>query len=478
MKTFDVLIVGGGIIGTNLFSLLARNGVKVALLEKEDDICGLVSRANSGVIHAGYDPRPNTLMAKFNVEGTKMYPQMCKRLGVDFVSCGSLVVAKKEDKKKLEELLNRGKQNKVPDLEILGKKDLQKLEKNLADNIEFGLFAKTAGIVSPYEICVALAEEGVLNGGKVFLNFEVKLIEKQENGKFVLSNGKEEIAAKFVVNCAGQHAAKINDLAGAKHFKMNFVKGEYILLDKAEKGFVNRPVFPLPTEKGKGILANITTHGNILLGPTAFPCKLGDTSVTLEGINKIKQDVLASVKQPNFRKTIKLFAGVRVKSGSDFNISRDEKQKNFYYAVGVCSPGLSAAPAIAQHFLHLLKEDGLKTKKIIVKKRKPYTNTEKLSEKELDKLIKKNPNYGKVVCRCENISQGEILEALNSPLPAKNIDAIKRRLRPTMGRCQGSFCRPKLVKILSDFYKTKEEDVTLNGKGSEIVVGNIKGGIQ
>lgn len=478
MKKFEVIVIGGGIIGTSVFSLLARNGVNVVLLEKEDDVNGFASKANSGIVHAGYDPAPNSLMAKFNVKGAKMYSAMCKRLGVDFNACGSLVVAKKQDKNRLEMLLKRGEQNGVLGLEILGKSKLKKLEPNLAEDIEWGLFAKTAGVVNSYELCVALSEEGILNGGKVFLNFEVKKITRQNN-LFVLSDGKREIVSKFVINCAGQNCAEINRMAKAKKFDLNFVKGEYILLDKSEKGFVNRPIFPLPTEKGKGILANITTHGNILLGPTATVCEKEDTSVTLNGINQIKTEVKNSVKTPNFRKTIKLFAGVRVKAGSDFVVERDEKQKNFYYAVGICSPGLSSAPAIAEHFLKLLKQDGLKTKKIEVKKRTPYTNVEKLSQAKLNALIKKNPAYGKIVCRCEHISEGEILEALNSQLPAKNIDALKRRIRPTMGRCQGSFCLPKLIKILAKHYHINEEDVTLKGKGSEIIVSNIKqGGIK
>lgn len=476
MKAFDVLIVGGGIVGTNLFSLLSRNGVKVCLLEKKDDVCEFASKANSGIVHAGYDPKPNTLMAKFNVQGAKMYPALCKRVGIDFCPCGSLVVGKKEDKPKLEELLRRGTENGVKGLEILDKAKLKKLEPNLCDEIEFGLFAKTAGIVNSYELCIALAEEGILNGGKVMLNFDVQKIEKNQNGNFVLSDDSQSVEGKYVVNCAGQNSAKINRLAKAKHFEMNFVKGEYILLDKSEKGFVNRPIFPLPSEKGKGILANTTTHGNILLGPTATECEKEDTTVSQDGIGKIKSEVTNIVKKPNFKKTIKLFAGVRVKSGSDFHIDRDQKIKNFYYAVGICSPGLSSAPAISQHLFLLLKQDGLKTKKVQTKKRLPYTNTQKLSEAKLNALIKQNKAYGKIICKCENISEGEILEALNSPLPAKSIDALKRRVRPSMGRCQGSFCVPKLIKILAKHYHLKEEQITLKGPKSEMLVGDVTGG--
>lgn len=474
-NSFDLVIIGGGIVGSSLFSAAVLSGIKTVLLEAGSDVGEGASKANSGIVHAGYDPMPNTLMAKFNVEGSKMYESQAKRLGVPYVKCGTLVVTDESGKEKIEMLLSRGIKNGVEGLKILNREQLLCLEPNLSDNISVGLFAGTGAIICPYSTCIALVEEGMINGGTCMLNFEVDDI-KQENDLFTVRSGKQCVYGKYVVNCAGVNAAYINSLAGAKEFKLNFVKGEYLLLDKSQKGFVSRPIFPLPTKDGKGILANTTVHGNILFGPTATPCQKEDTSVSNDGINTIKEKVVLSVKKPNFKKTIKLFAGVRAKCGEDFVVEKDENIKNFYYTMGICSPGLSSAPAIAKYLLNLLKEDGIKTTKIVAKQRVPYVNMQELTKAEAKQMIKKNPLYGKIVCRCEHISEGEIIDALNSPLKPKTIDGIKRRVRPTMGRCQGSFCVPKLIKIIAKQNKIEEEEVTQKGEGSELLVSNIKEG--
>lgn len=474
-KQFDLVIIGGGIVGCSVFSQAVLKGVNAVLLEAENDVSAYATKANSGIVHSGYDPMPNTNMAKFNVLGNQMYQDMCNRLGVDFVQCGTLTVASESGRQNLEELLQRGKQNGVKGLRIVEKDELLKMEPNLADDISVGLLAETGGVVSPYSVCIALVEEGIVNGGTAITQFKVNSIKKEEDF-FTISDGNQTVQGKYVVNCAGPNANEINKLLGAKEYPTSFVKGEYILLDKSQKGFVNRPIFPLPTEKGKGILANITVHGNILFGPTAVECDKDDTSVELKGIENIKEKIVLSVKTPNFKKTIKLFAGVRVKSGTDFVVEKDDKNQNYYYAMGICSPGLTAAPAIAEHFLNLMVKDGLKTKQIQAKKRTPYVNMESLSKEQQKELIKSNPLYGKIICRCENISEQEIIDALNSPLKPTTIDAIKRRVRPTMGRCQGSFCVPKLIKIIAQQKRIKEEDVTLDGKNSELLVGDIKQG--
>ncbi len=472
---YDVIVIGGGIVGASVFNQAVLKGMKAVLLEAENDVSAYASKANSGIIHAGYDPQPNSNMAIFNRRGSEMYPEICKRLGVPFLNCGSLVVTTEENRGNLMALYERGKKNKIPDLEVLERDALLKLEPNLADSISCGLFAKTAGLISPYLVCIALCEEGVVNGGVVKTCFKVCDI-KREGNNFVVSNGKEEVKGKYVVNCAGPNVNDINKLVGAPTYDVRYVKGEYILLDKSQRGFVNRPIFPLPTKETKGILANATVHGNILFGPTATPCDKKDTTATEEGTREIKEKACNIVKNPNFRKTIKLFAGIRVKIGDDFVVGRVENVKNFYEAVGICSPGLSSAPAIAEHIVELLIEDGAETRKINFKKRKPYIDTSSMSKKELDELIKKDARYGKIICKCENISEGEIIDALNSPLKPTSVDAIKRRVRTTMGRCQGGFCLPSLALILAKHLKVKEEDITLDGEGGNIVVGDIKEG--
>lgn len=475
MESFDLVVIGGGIVGTATFSEAVRAGINACLLEEANDVSAYATKANSGIVHSGYDPIPGSLMAKFNREGNAMYKDMCSRLGVEYLECGTLTVASEEGRQKLLELKARGEENGIKGLRIIENDELKKMEPNLNPNMTVALFAPTGGVVSPYSVCIGLAEEGMINGGTVKLKFKVSSIKKQD-GYYVVGDGEREVKAKYVVNCAGPNASEVNKMVGAKTFDMHYVKGEYILLDKSTKGYISHPIFPLPTAISKGILANITVHGNIMFGPTAVECEKNDKSVTIDSIANIKTQVQSTMDSPNFKKTIKLFAGIRVKAGKDFEIGEDENNKNFFYAVGICSPGLTAAPAIAKYFVDALKQKGIKTKEIHFKKRTPYINTEHMTEKELNELIKKNPSYGKIVCRCEHISEGEIIDALNSPLKPVSIDALKRRVRPTMGRCQGSFCIPKLIRIMANERKLKKEKLLQNDDGSELIVGDIKKG--
>lgn len=467
MENFEVAIIGAGIVGASLFSELAQKGVSVVLLEKSSDVSNGSTKANSGIVHAGYDPIPGTLKAKFNIRGSQIFPSVCKRLNVPIKQCGTLVVSPESGRTAMEELLDRGIKNGVSGLRIIERDELHLMEPNLADCIDLGLFAPTGAVISPYLVCIAFCEEGVVNGGAVKTDFEVIAIAETDEG-FVVSSPTGSIGAKFVVNCAGVGANKINELAGAKTYPMQYVKGEYILLDKSQNGFVSRPIFPLPTKAGKGILATPTLHGNVMFGPTAIPCDPEDTTVDAEGIATIKEKVQLSVKEPNYKKTIKLFAGVRVVSGDDFVIDK-KPNSHYYYTVGICSPGLTAAPAIAEYLRDMLILDGAKTSPHEFVARKPYTNTAEMPKKQLRELIKSDPSFGKIVCRCEKITEGEVIEAIRSPLHPITVDGIKRRVRPTMGRCQGGFCLPKLIKIISDEANIPVEKVTLHGGDSRIL---------
>ena len=467
MDEFQVAIIGGGIVGACLFSELTRKGVSCVLLEAASDVSNGSTKANSGIVHAGYDPVPNTLKARFNIRGNQLYPAMCARLKIDILQCGTLVVTDEANREGLNVLYERGLANGVQGMRIIEREELHAMEPNLADNIDIGLYAPTGAVISPYLTCIALCEEGVVNGGKVLLNFKVDKIEKQGDNYQIFAQDKS-VSAKYIVNCAGVGANAINALVNAPQVPVKFVKGEYLLLDKSQNGFVNRPIFPLPTKAGKGILALPTLHGNIMLGPTAIPCEANDTTVDAEGIAQIKQKVELSVKKPNYKKVIKLFAGVRVISGDDFVVEH-LSDTHYFYTAGICSPGLTAAPAIAEYLVDEMIKDGLATTPHTFVPRKPYISTEKLSKKELKELIKQNPAYGKIVCRCERITEGEIIDALNSPLHPTDVDAIKRRVRPTMGRCQGGFCLPKVIKLIAKHYGIAEESVCLNGAGSEIV---------
>lgn len=479
VNNFEVAIIGGGIVGTALFSELCRKGVKCVLLEASEDVSNGSTKANSGIVHSGYDPTPGTLMAKFNLQGNLLYPDMCKRLGVKYLPCGTLTVSSEEGREKLQALLQRGKQNGVKGLRLVENKELHTMEPNLNKEMTIGLFAPTGGLVSPYNVCVALAEEGIVNGGTVYCYFDVNKI-KQDRDKYTIYAKDSfaplsHITAKYVVNCAGANAVDINSLLGLPAPQnVSYVKGEYIILDKCLEGYVRRPIFPLPTAMGKGIVANLTVHGNILLGPTATPCEKDDTSVSTESIAQIVDKVCMTINRPNFGKTIKLFAGIRDKVGSDFVIERDKTHPRYYYTLGICSPGLTSAPAIAIYICDMLIADGIKTKNITPKLRKPYPDLSCLSRKELNALIKSNPSYGKVICKCENVSEGEVIDILNSPLRPTSIDAIKRRVRPSMGRCQGSFCVPRLINLISNYCNIPKEQITLHGYGSEIVTGDLK----
>lgn len=470
----DVAVVGAGMVGAFIFNTLTLNGVRCVLIEKGEDVSLGATKANSGIIHAGYDCKPNTLKAKFNVQGNKMYESIAKRLGEQIVNCGSLVVGGKDSLSTLQDLLQRGKINGVKNLKILPRKKLIKLEPNLNKDVCYGLYAKDAKIISPYHFCISLCEEAIINGGNLLLNFDTNKIE-QKNNKFILHSATETVETKFLINACAEGVNFINSLLGEDPLNIKFTKGEYILLDQSEQGLVSRPIFPLPSEKGKGILACPTVHKNTFFGPTAIDVDSYDTSVNYTSLNPIKAQVSNMVDNINFKKIIKLYAGVRTKVDDDFYIKFSDKNPNLLTICGICSPGLTAAPAIAEYVLNCLKEKGLATTKIISMKRTPYTNITSLSKHELNALIKKDPTYGEIVCRCECISKGEILEVLKGPIKNLTTDGIKRRLRTTMGRCQGSFCYPKLLEIVADFYKTDASKINFKGSSS-LVTGNIKEG--
>jgi len=470
----EVAIIGAGIIGASIFDDLTINGIKCCLIEKGEDVSLGATKANSGIIHAGYDCEENTLKAKFNVRGNQLFNSLAKRIGEEISNCGSLVVGDENSLEKLKLLKKRGQRNRVKHLKILNRKQLLKLEPNLNEKIKFGLFAKSAKIISPYHFCISLVEEAIINGGVLKLNFSTTKIE-YKNNKFLISNGKETIKSRFLINACAQGVNEINNLLNENEVPIKFTKGEYILLDNSERNLVSRPIFPLPTEKGKGILVCPTIHKNIFLGPTAVDIDKYETSFNYSSLSTIKAHVVDNINNINFKKIIKLYAGVRVKTNDDFYIKFSEKNPNYLIISGICSPGLSSAPAIAEYVTSQLVEKGLIRKKIKLLKRKPYTNILNLSNHKLNKLIKKDSNYGEIVCRCENISKGEILEVLNGPIKDLTTDGVKRRLRTTMGRCQGSFCYPKLIKILATYYKKDESKIAYKGKSS-VVVGSVKEG--
>lgn len=468
-STFDYLVIGGGIVGANIFSLLARSGHNVVMVDKALDVATGASKANSGLVHAGFDAMSGTLKARLNVLGNAMYEKQAKRLGLPIKKTGAFVVG--NDKNELEKLYARGLRNGVKDLQILEKDELNARLPMLSSSIKYALFAKNAYIISPYMFTICLTEEGIVNGGKVILGFEPQKIIRKNN-VFEVYSADNLVKAKSIINCAGAGYNSIAKLLGSEEYEHEYRRGEYYVLDSTEKDLVPSTIFPLPTKTGKGVLITPTIDGNILVGPTS---ELSDTSTktTKEGLAFVSAKSKELVPSINLKKTIRIFAGIRSITGNDFIIEKSQKVPNVINIAGICSPGLSAAPAIASYVFNLLSLEERPLLKAI--KIKPYTYVAGLPVKKQNELIAINPRYGKIVCKCEGISEGEIIDALHRPLKVYSIDGIKRRTRTGMGRCQGGFCMSRVIELIAKENNISLFDVVKENKGSSVLVGNVKG---
>jgi len=478
MKNYDVVIIGGGVVGTAILKQLSGNKLKVILLEKSDDVAFGASRANSGIVHAGYDCVPNTLKARFNVEGCKMMPKLCEELDVPYKNTASLVVSDKDGLEGLNVLLDRAKKNGVR-AELIERPKILEIEPNVSDNIVYALYAPDAGIVSPYKLTIAQADYSILNGGEVALEKEVVAIQKEKDYYIIRTQDGDIYSAKIVINSAGAGCMQINAMLGEYCPKVEYRSGDYFVLDSTEGGNVHTVIFPLPTKAGKGILVAPTADGNVIYGPTSVPVDDGEnTAVTLEGLDAVKAGVAKTYKCPNFRKVIRVYSGVRTEVGNDFIIEASKQNVGYIKLLGICSPGLTSAPAIAKYVEELV--GGImplekKEKMIPLPKHKKFT---KLSKEELQELINNDNRWGRLICRCEKVTEAEIVGAIHSPLPATTVDAVKRRVRAGMGRCQGGFCSPRVIEILARELNIPITEVRKGGKGSEIAVCPIKTGIK
>ena len=479
MKTvYDVAVIGGGVIGGTILRELSKYKLSSVLLEKGSDVSLGQSRANSGIVHAGFDALPGTLKAKFNVLGNKMMKDYAEELGVKFKNNGSLVIGYNDkDLKILAGLLERGKRNGVDGLKIIDREKLVELEPNISDNAIGALWAKTGGIVCPYELTVASIGNAMDNGAQLMLNFKVEKIEKGDFGYQIYNGQQESVFAKVVINCAGLESGEIAKLIGDDSFKIAGRKGEYVLLDRESGDFVSHTIFTTPTEKGKGILMSNTVDGNIILGPTSVEVSSNDTQTTQDGLNSVITQARAMGKNPPLFNTITSFAGVRAYSDKhDFIIEESKVAKNFINVAGIESPGLTSAPAIAKYVVEDLVGNiyNLERKKDFNGKRLPDNWFKNLSIEEKNKVIMQDKSYGVIICRCEQVTEGEIIHAINSNPPAKTIDAVKRRTRAGMGRCQSGFCQSRVAEILAKELKVDILEVTKNGEGSEILTGRTK----
>ncbi len=464
---FDYLIIGGGVVGSAVFNVLISRGKKCALVEKELDLATGCSKANSGLIHAGFDAKEGTLKAKLNVRGAQMIERTARRLGISYKKTGAIVVG--DDLEALNKLYVRGKNNGVKNLKILSPKQIKKVCPNLKKQCPC-LYAKTAGVISPYMLTIALAEEGCLNGGQVFLNTKITKVEHNDNCFDVLCEDKT-LQAKNIINCAGFGFNEVSNLIGAENYDLKFRRGQYFVLDNCESKFVNLSVFPLPSKLGKGILATPTIDGNILLGPTAEEGE-NNTQVTALGLDEITKNIANMFNKFPSNIVIREFSGVRCYSGEDFIIEKSQKVKNVINVAGICSPGLSSAVAIGEYVAEM---ENLNSK-IKMKKRTPVPCLKNMTMWQKNRLISKNPDFGKIICRCENVSLGEINMALTSPVPPTTVDGLKRRVRAGMGRCQGGFCQSRILQILARSQNTKLTSIKKEYEDSNVARYEVKGG--
>ncbi|MDD6796446.1 MAG: NAD(P)/FAD-dependent oxidoreductase [Clostridiaceae bacterium] len=473
----DVVIIGAGVIGASIFRELTKYNVKVTMIEKENDVAMGTSKANSAIIHAGFDPKKGTKMAEFNLQGNRMFEGLCKELDVPFKRNGALVLAfNKNDLETIKRLYENGKANGIEGLELLNREEVIKKEPNISEEVKGALYAPTSGIVGPFEYTIALVENGIKNGGKLLLNSKVIDIEK-ENEFTITTEDERRIKTRFVVNAAGLYADKIHNMVCEEKFEINPRKGEYFVLDKLEGKKFHHTLFQCPSKFGKGILVTPTVHGNLLIGPNAIDVTdKEDISTAGDDLNIIKETAIKTTEVINYKNVIRNFAGLRaIPNVGDFIIEENDKVKGFFDASGMMSPGLSSAPAIAEEIVRLLQNSGLSGEKnaFFDGKRKQIIFMN-LDDKEKNELIKRNKAYGRIICRCEQITEGEILEAINRSFGSITIDGIKRRCRPGMGRCQGGFCGPKVQEIIAREYNKKMEEIEQDKKGSYILIGRSK----
>lgn len=477
---YDVAIIGAGLSGCAIARELSKYNLKICVLERENDVATGASRANSAIVHAGYDCEPGTLMAKLNVKGAARMEALCVEMDVPFKRTGSLVLAfDEDDKKKLGSLLERAKVNGVKGVEILNSEGTHKIQENISADVVASLWAKTAAITSPYELNIALAENAVINGAEIKLNFRAEKI-KKDGDTFEICSQSDCVKAKYVVNAAGLYADEMSALCGAGDFTIIPRKGEYMLMDKRECKGMNTVLFQTPSKMGKGVLVAPTVEGTVFAGPTALDMDdKEDTSTTQDGLDYLKKMSIRSVPTLNMRNVITQFAGIRavLKEKHDFLIEESKTVKGFVQAAGICSPGLSASPAIGEEVLGLLRGAGLKAEKrndFNPLRRKAKSYREMDAEEKRD-AISSDEMYGRIICRCETVTEAEVVDAIHAPVPAVTIDAIKRRTRAGMGRCQGGFCMPRVMEILSRETGMSMGEILKSSYGSNIILPKSEG---
>ena len=474
---YDVVVIGGGVVGCSIARELSRYDLHTCVIEREEDVCSGTSKANSAIVHAGFDAHPGSLKARFNVEGNQMMGDLAKELDFDFKQNGSLVLCfHEEDMPALKALYEKGVENGVKDLSIISGDEVRKMEPNTTDTVVAALYAPTGGIVCPFGLTIAMAENACDNGVEFRFLTAVENVEAVEGG-YTVKTSKGEISARYVVNAAGVYADEINNMVSAHKLHITARKGEYMLLDKTAGDHVKHTIFQLPGKMGKGILVTPTVHGNLLVGPTAVDVDDKEAiNTTADGLETVAAKSSLAVKNVPLRQVITSFAGLRAhETGDDFVIGEASDADLFFNAAGIESPGLSSAPAIGVMVAKMVADRlGLTENKSFDPIRKGILNPSSLSIEDRNALIKKNPAYGNIICRCEMITEGEIIDSIRRPLGARSLDGIKRRTRAGMGRCQAGFCSPRTMEILEREVPMSMYDITKSGGDSTFIVGRNK----
>ena len=476
---YEVLIIGGGVTGSAIARELSRYDLKTALFEKGEDVCSGTSKANSGIVHAGFDAAPGSLKAKMNIRGSQMMEELSRKLDFPYKRNGSLVLCFDEkDRPRLEKLLQQGKENGVEGLEILEKKELLALEPALSEEVVCALHAPTGGIVCPFKLTIALAENAAVNGVEFHLNEGVKRVQPGTVEGYTVETGKGTYETRIVVNAAGLYGDEIHNQVSGEKLHITPRKGEYCLMDKKIGQLVSHTIFQMPTAMGKGVLVTPTVHGNLMVGPTATDISDKEgVDTTAEGLDEVLKKAALSVKSLPRGVTITSFAGLRAhEDHDDFILGEVKDAPGFFDAVGIESPGLTSAPAIGEWMAEKIVEKLRKTQKVDEKKdfqetRKDIPNIASMDQAEAAALIAENPAYGTIICRCEKVTEGEIIDAIRRPLGARSLDGIKRRTRAGMGRCQAGFCSTKVMDILARELGIPLEEVTKAGGASRMLTG-------
>lgn len=477
MEKYDIVVIGAGVVGAMISRELSRYSVKVCTLEAENDVCMGASKANSAIVHAGFDAKPGTLKAKFNVEGSLMMEEICRELGVKYKRNGSMVAAYTEDERpNLEELLERGRKNGVEGLYIAEHDEVLELEPNITPDVICALVAPTGAIVCPYELTMAAMGNAMDNGASLKLNFRVSSIERKPRAQYyeITSDKGHKVGAKYIINCAGVFSDYIAKLVGDNSFTITPRRGEYILLDKTSGRLFSHTLFKTPTKMGKGILISPTVDGNLILGPTSENIEdKEDKSVTANGLNKIKELVNHYTSAVKTSDMITTFCGLRaVGSTGDFIIN--SPVRHYINVAAIESPGLTSSPAIAKYVCKMLQNDGIlsSVNECFSPFRRPLNWFKELDTDQKNEVIKAHPEFGRIICRCETVSEGEILYAMEQNPKPTDLDGVKRRTRAQMGRCQGGFCSPYILRIISEKLGINPGSVTKRGGDSRILPDN------